>query len=229
MATDVWVNRLQSQFDDDGSGQPTDRILIPNLTWTDFEALCDEIAERRWRIAYLHGVAEIMSPGMKHEFRNTILSRMVETLTDELDIPLKEMGSTRVGRQELERAVEADEAYYVAQAERLPNLLDYDAEAMPAPDLVLEVIVTSPLLDKLAIYAGLGVPEIWRHNKRGLTVLLLNADGRYSESPTSLAFSWLPMAAFAAKLHEYTTGNDTRWKRSFRLWVRQVVASLDQP
>jgi Uma2 family endonuclease len=29
------------------------------------------------------------------------------------------------------------------------------------PDIVLEVIHTNPLLDKLHVYAGLGVPEVW--------------------------------------------------------------------
>lgn len=29
------------------------------------------------------------------------------------------------------------------------------------PDVVLEVIETSPLLDKLAVYDGLAVPEVW--------------------------------------------------------------------
>jgi Uma2 family endonuclease len=29
------------------------------------------------------------------------------------------------------------------------------------PDIVLEVIEASPLLDKLAVYDGFGVPEVW--------------------------------------------------------------------
>ena len=29
------------------------------------------------------------------------------------------------------------------------------------PDIVLEVIHTNPLLDKLHVYAGLGVPDVW--------------------------------------------------------------------
>ena len=94
---------------------------------------------------------------------------------------------------------------------------------------MIEVEITSPLLNKLAIYAGLGVPEIWRHDDRTLTVLLLQPDGTYAESSTSRAFPFLPMAAFAGQLDKRDPLNDTRWARAFRVWVREVVAPLHLP
>jgi Uma2 family endonuclease len=35
------------------------------------------------------------------------------------------------------------------------------------PDIALEIIHTNPLLDKLQVYVGLGVPEVWlfRHGE----------------------------------------------------------------
>lgn len=29
------------------------------------------------------------------------------------------------------------------------------------PDIALEIVVSNPLVDTLAVYAGLGVPEVW--------------------------------------------------------------------
>ena len=44
------------------------------------------------------------------------------------------------------------------------------------PDLVLEVIWTSGGLDKLAIYARLGVPEVWCWTGGHLDVYVLSGD-----------------------------------------------------
>ena len=171
-----------------------------------------------------------MSPGSMHEGPKSLLGRMVEALTEELDIPLKALGSTTLRRRDVARGAEADESFYLANAARLAAMTtELDLNVLPPPDLVIEVVVTAPLLDKLAIYAGLGVPEVWRHDGGRLIVLLLDPDGRYAESPTSLAFPFLPMAAFAERAHNQDRTNDTRWARSFRAWVRDVVAPLYQP
>jgi Uma2 family endonuclease len=44
------------------------------------------------------------------------------------------------------------------------------------PDIVLEVIHTSPLLDKLHVYAGLGVPEVWLFRRSAFEVHRLAGD-----------------------------------------------------
>lgn len=36
-----------------------------------------------------------------------------------------------------------------------------DEDALPAPDLVVEIVETRWKVDKLDIYRGLGVPEVW--------------------------------------------------------------------
>jgi Uma2 family endonuclease len=44
----------------------------------------------------------------------------------------------------------------------------------PPPDLVIEVEVSRSVLDRLGIYAALGVPEVWRHDGETVRVLRLN-------------------------------------------------------
>jgi len=39
-----------------------------------------------------------------------------------------------------------------------------DLATDPPPDLVVEVDITHPSLDKFPIYASLRVPEVWRHD-----------------------------------------------------------------
>jgi Uma2 family endonuclease len=49
------------------------------------------------------------------------------------------------------RGLEPDECYKLGK-------LEEDA----VPDIAIEVIITSGLVDKMAVYAGLGVPEVWQ-------------------------------------------------------------------
>ena len=46
-----------------------------------------------------------------------------------------------------------------------------DLTVDPPPDLIVEVDISHPSLDKFPIYASLGIPEVWRHNGDTLAVL----------------------------------------------------------
>ena len=56
--------------------------------------------------------------------------------------------------------------------------LDLDVD--PPPDLAIEVDISSSSLDKLAIYASLGVPEVWVYDGSKLQVHQLQPDGAYA-------------------------------------------------
>jgi Uma2 family endonuclease len=51
---------------------------------------------------------------------------------------------------------------------------DIDLAVDPPPDLVAEIDVTHRSLDREAIYAAMGVPEIWRFDGNRLQSLVLH-------------------------------------------------------
>ena len=57
----------------------------------------------------------------------------------------------------LEHMVAATQQKDLADLERRRAALEEDG----VPDIAIEVVVTSGLVDKMAVYAGLGVPEVW--------------------------------------------------------------------
>ena len=204
------------------------RFLLHCLDWQGYEKLLKLFGDDGPRVSYLDGVVELMSPGMIHEQDSQVLSNMVTILTVELDIPAKAQGSTTIRRRGRKRGLESDQCYYLASLHLLRGQDLEKLEPVPPPDLAIEVEFSSPLLDKLDIYAGLGVPEIWRYNKDGLTVLRLQPDGKYLASEQSLAFPWLPMDGFRAQLAAYDPDAETTWTRAYWTWVREVVAPLYQ-
>src|SRR3954468_10620818 len=64
------------------------RFVLYDVSWRFYEAFLDEMAERRIFLTYDRGTLEIMSPSGKHGRSSRLLGRLVELLTEELDIPV---------------------------------------------------------------------------------------------------------------------------------------------
>ena len=90
------------------------------------------------------------------------------------------------------------------------------------PDLAIEVEVTHWSVDRLSIYATLGVPEVWRFAE-GKGAFLLLQKGGYVEGP-SLSFPGLMAADLVSFLNLHKQTDNTTLVRQFRAWVRQRIA-----
>lgn len=199
------------------------RFVIRGVGWDGYQTLLGLIGNRPIRITYDRGDVELMSPLISHERYKSLMGRMVETITEELDIPIVAAGVTTYHAEMLDRGLEPDECDYLANAGRVRGMERIDLAIDPPPDLAIEVEITASVLNRLAIYAALGVPEVWRFDGEVLTVLLLQPDKTYAGSEVSAAFPLLPMGEVARFLLEYNPSNDTRWGRAFCAWVRAEV------
>jgi Uma2 family endonuclease len=157
------------------------RVLLPNASWETYERLLAEREERRSpRFFYDRGVLEILSPSAEHDMTSRIIATLVELLAEEADIDIENAGSTTFKRRDLSRGFEPDECFYFGDgAARVRDLVadrgDLDLDSGdPVPDLVVEVDITSPSLEKLPIYSRLSIPEVWRHDGERLVIFLLD-------------------------------------------------------
>jgi len=201
------------------------RFVIRAVGWNGYESLLRDVLHdrRSIRVTYDRGDVELMSPLYPHERYGYLLGRMVQAITEELDIPICSIRSTTLRRRDMDRGLEADEAYYLRNAHLLRGIKNLDLETIPPPDLAIEIEITNSIIDRLPVYSALGVPEIWRFDGEVLIVLLLGADGVYHPSESSMAFPFVPLAELVRFIEEHEPGEDTRWGRSFRTWVREVL------
>ena len=117
---------------------------------------------------------------------------MVDMLTEELEISVEGGDTTTHKRQDLDKGAEPDKCYWFGDnARRMRGKRQLDLNRDPAPDLVIEVDVTRTSLDRLKIFAAMGVPEVWRSTGRSLQFLHLQADGTYQARTTSRNFPTL--------------------------------------
>jgi Uma2 family endonuclease len=122
------------------------------------------------------------------------------------------------------RSVEPDECYWIQTEFRVCGKDSIDLNHDPPPDLLFEIAVSHSSLDRLAIYASLDVPEVWRFNGQHLVVHLLEASDRFHESETSWVFPFLGIKEIERFLGMRSAQSETELVRMFRAWVRDRVA-----
>jgi Uma2 family endonuclease len=148
------------------------RVIFYNVPWSEYEALCTIRGDDAGpRMAYLEGTLEIMSPGRRHEHAKKFIARLVEAYADARAIHLMGFGSETYRKEAVQRGLEPDECYCVGDEKELP-------------DIAIEVVTTSGGIDKLDVYRGLGVPEVWFWVEGRFHLFALSADG-YQSVPRS--------------------------------------------
>jgi Uma2 family endonuclease len=221
---------LQSEIREEGAAAhrvqvPAEqRFVLSGINWPTYVAFGNLLGERHIRLTYDRGEMELMTVSPRHERSKSLLARLVEALTVELDIDIASYGSMTCRREDLERGLEPDECYWIANEPRVRGHDDIDFAEDPPPDLVLEVEISRSVLDRLGIYARLGVPEVWRWDGETLRICLLGPDGQYTESERSLAFPFLPVTELVRFLAASATMSETKLLRSFQAWVREQIA-----
>jgi Uma2 family endonuclease len=144
-------------------------LRLEGVTWQQYDALVALFMDQfpALRMTYLEGSLELMTPSPEHERLKKIIARLIEAFAEELEIDLNGYGSATFRREAVARGLEPDECY---------SLGPLDA----APDIAIEIVLTSGGLDKLAVYQGLGVQEVWVwENQRFHLYGLIDAEAGY--------------------------------------------------
>ncbi|HAX86798.1 MAG TPA: hypothetical protein DCY91_11185 [Cyanobacteria bacterium UBA11370] len=198
--------------------------ILHNVSWDEFETILSELGDNRSsKLAYDQGTLEIRMPSPKHEYYKEIIRDLIKYLAEELDLDCEAIGSTTWKRKDLLKGAEPDNCFYIQNEPAIRNIKpNIDLSKDPPPDLILEIDYKSPSLDKQPIYAGLGVPEIWRYDMEVLHIYQLEA-GTYKETDTSLAFGTFPVKEIPIFIEQNISASSRVFQKSFRGWVRQYI------
>lgn len=140
------------------------RVCLHDIDWAGYESFLALRGEQGGtRVTYLEGELELMSPSINHELLKKTLARLVEAYAEERGIELNGYGSWTVKSAKDKLGVEADECYVVGLRDAEPTI----------PDIAIEVVWTPGGIDKLEVYRGLGVPEVWFWQNGALRFFLL--------------------------------------------------------
>ncbi len=148
------------------------RFVIHGVSWKEYVILREALDVPGLRMAYCRGALELMSPSPGHEVAKKMIGRLVEMFAFVRDVPLYGYGSTTFRREAEQKGIEPDECWCVGD------------ELRESPDIALEVVFTSGGIDKLDIYHGLGVREVWFWVNDGFELYQL-VDNSYVQVQTS--------------------------------------------
>ncbi len=201
---------------------PEKRMVLQNVSWETYERLLSDHADASTpRFTFDRGMLEIMSPSSEHEEYKQALTLVVQMLADGLGMDIRNLGSTTFKRSELERGFEADACFYIQSAGRVQGKIHIDPAVDPAPDLVIEIEITAPALNKLPVYADFRVPEIWRYDGERLVILHLRGT-EYTECSQSRAFPKASAAELSRLLRRSMSLRSREWLRELRSWVQRL-------
>ena len=198
------------------------QLILHGVSWETYEQLLSDFQDSHAvHFAYDRGKLEIMVLSFKHETVNRTLANIVSILAEEMQIDIISAGSTTFKRADLARGFEPDSCFYIQHEEQISGKAEIDLSVDPPPDLVIEIDITNPSLNKFPIYAQVGIPEVWRYD--GTKVFFFIVEGvEYKEADHSLAFPSLTSAIVATFLKESVELKSTAWVRRIREWARQT-------
>ncbi|MEH2336262.1 Uma2 family endonuclease [Nostoc sp.] len=199
------------------------RTVLYNVSWETFEALLRDTGEDRGsRFAYDCGVLEIMTPLFEHENPKIQFDRLIFVLAVELKIKIRSAGSTTLKRQPITKGIEPDTCYYIQNEPAIRGKQELDLRIDPAPDLAVEIDITSSSVNKFNIYAALGVAELWRYDGKVLKFYQL-VESEYIEINLSIAFSLISVTDMNRFIQQSKIMDEIDLVQSFRAWVQGKI------
>jgi Uma2 family endonuclease len=195
------------------------KVILQGVTWDFYEQILTEYADSNGlHLAYDDGVLEVEVPLFKHERPNRILQDLVTTICLEKGLEFLNAGSTTFRQRAKTKGCEPDTAFYIQNEVEIRGREEIDLNRDPPPDLVIEVDVTSPSLNKLPIYAALGVPEVWLY--KGTQVRFYRLVGnQYEPIERSLALPDLTSSKATEFLQQGLAESPSTWFRVVREWA----------
>ncbi len=199
---------------------PNKKLIMHVVSWCVYEQFLKEYEDSNGlHFAFDNGVLEIEMPTRKHEKQNRLLAKLVELICEELEIDIDNGGSTTYRKKSKAKGVELDTCFYIQSEPQIRGQLNIDTGKFP-PDLVIEVDVTSPSLDKLPIYAALNVPEVWLYKGERVQILELVGES-YQEIENSLALPVMNSATITEFLNKGLVASSSEWFRAVREWAQK--------
>jgi Uma2 family endonuclease len=153
---------------------PPGSVVRLSGSWQDYQSLVQQLGDRSSpRIKYRSGVILLMSPLPEHGRKANLIADVVKVLLDRLE---KEYEAFTPITIELpsEGGIEPDYCFYIDNWAAVSGKDRINWSIEPAPDLVIEIDVTS--YTDVSDYLAYRVPEVWLYRGDRLEIYLLQGD-----------------------------------------------------
>jgi Uma2 family endonuclease len=163
----VFDELLRSEHPASGP-QPEHRIVFSPVSWDRYLDIDKKLGDDRPgpRLYYFEGQLELMTTSNEHERVKKWIADLLAIYFEESGIEIMPRGQATMRLALKEAGAEPDESWCIGKEKQFP-------------DLVLEIALTSGGVNKLEIYRGFQVAEVWFWRRNKLEIFALNSAGSY--------------------------------------------------
>jgi Uma2 family endonuclease len=200
--------------------------IVWGVDWDSYVQMRNHPRNAHLRMSYLDGTLIFVSPQYIHDRYGLRFAFLVAAVCAALAIPAQGTLSTTLQRKGPGRrkgaAKEPDMGFYFRENEpRMRNKDDIILEIDPPPDLAIEIDNKSDSSKALALYARIGVPEVWRFKARTKRLWFGRLVGEnYETIERSLNLPMLTPALVLAALERMSEIGETAADPWLREWAR---------
>jgi Uma2 family endonuclease len=201
-------------------------LRLQNVAWDDYEHLLTQMESYHpgHRLSYDCGRLIIVSPSAEHELYKEFAHILIFILSEEGGLTIQTAGATTFKDKLLKKGLEPDTCVYVQNALRVIGKRRLKIGVDPPPDVAVEIDMSSDSIDKLPIYASMGVPEIWRYDGKVAHFYKL-AGENYEVIRESIAFPGFNAQVFAQYLEQSLIEGQTAAAKAFRQMLRSRASA----
>jgi Uma2 family endonuclease len=201
--------------------EPDQTVILRGIHWDTYERLlADQQESSGTRLNFDCGTLEIVSPSSEHEQLKETITLLFQLMASELEIDVVAAGSTTFRRKDLRKGFEPDASFYIRNAQAVRKRPQIDLRRDPPPDVVVEIEITSPAIDKLSIFAAAAVPEVWLYRDDRVEILALESK-TYQKKMES---SFLPVVTdevLTSFVRSSRTMTSVEWIKAVRTWAKR--------
>ena len=201
----------------------TEGVILQNVDWKTYKQILEDLSgTNNPRFFYDKGELLVMPNSPEHEEIKDTITYLINILCEEFEMNGRSFGSTTYQRFDLSRGFEPDSCFYFGENEKkMRGVKRLNMPPHPAPDLVIEVDITSLSFDKLGIFAAFGVAEIWRYDGEILEIGKLDGDV-YLKVEESVILPRVTAEKLTEFIGESEKSNRLDWQKKVRTWAKEI-------
>jgi Uma2 family endonuclease len=197
-------------------------LIFHGATWEEYEELLDQVGEAAGlRISFNDGTLKVMSLSSEHEKYVRFIEILIAAVRLRLRINIVSFGSATMRKRKKNKGNEPDACFYIQTAETIGNRIELDFSIDPPPDIAVEVDIHHDSTDSDAIYAALGVSEIWRYDEWAMTIYQLQ-EGEYVVAETSRALPMLNGEILTEYVNRMRQDGEFKALLAFDEWLQSL-------
>jgi len=205
----------------------TDGVILHDICWSTYESLLQDLPDTPGtRLTYDRGDLLIMVTSPEHDEINRIIATLIQTISEELEVEWRDFGSTTYQRRDLQRGFEPDSCFYFKNEAQMRGKKRLDMQVDPPPDLVVEIDITHPSLNKLPLFAAFGIQEVWRFDGAAMEFYVLSGSD-YVKTDNSLALPQVTASVVTRFVIESNSAGRLEWVKKVRGWAQALKASQE--